>query len=118
MCRGRRVVENAFGLLSARWRIFLKPIETRPAVVDNIVTACCALHNFIIDEGPSIARLVDAEGKDGQWRKIGEMQQAEGICLRMHNRAPNAAMRMRQTLMEFYNEEGSVDWQEKYLNQY
>lgn len=45
--RGRRIVENAFGILASRFRIFEKPIPLVPATVDNIVFASCALHNYL-----------------------------------------------------------------------
>ena len=41
--RARRCIENAFGILSQRWRIFLKPIK---ASVKNVL-ACLALNNYL-----------------------------------------------------------------------
>ncbi|XP_061610234.1 uncharacterized protein LOC133468394 [Phyllopteryx taeniolatus] len=46
LSRARRVVENAFGLLSARWRIYHRVIGVKPENVDLIVKATVALHNF------------------------------------------------------------------------
>lgn len=50
LSRGRRVIENVFGIMAVKWRILLKPIETSDATADVIVKAICALHNFVIDE--------------------------------------------------------------------
>lgn len=47
LSRGRRVVENAFGILANRFRIFLTPINMSRDKVVLITTACCILHNFI-----------------------------------------------------------------------
>ena len=44
--RARRISENAFGVLSCRWRIFRRTIETGPEEATNITKACIALHKY------------------------------------------------------------------------
>lgn len=47
LCRARRVVENVFGILTQKWRIFLRPIESDIQTTVHVVKAACCLHNFI-----------------------------------------------------------------------
>lgn len=46
LSRARQVVEHAFGILAARWRVYRKPFECRVELVDKIVNATCVLHNY------------------------------------------------------------------------
>lgn len=72
LCRARRVVENAFGILSQKWRLFYRPMETKVDTSILVVQTACILHNFLIakksDDGmielldpaePQIAALED-----------------------------------------------------------
>lgn len=43
----RRVVENAFGLLSNRWRIFRSPMFLSPTKAKSVILACIVLHNML-----------------------------------------------------------------------
>lgn len=55
LSRARRVVECAFGIINAKFRILWKPIETSPSFADKIVKTICLLHNIILDmEGVDI----------------------------------------------------------------
>lgn len=85
LSRNRRIVENAFGILSAKWRIFRKPIEAKPENVDVMVKATIVLHNYLLSmDGtiepevkyltPLLADYVGEDGKikPGQWRQMTE----------------------------------------------
>lgn len=48
LSRARRISENGFGLLAARFRIFHKPINLDPIKTRLIITACCGLHNYLM----------------------------------------------------------------------
>ena len=47
LTRARRMVECTFGILANKWRIFHRPIDVNPEFCDNIIKACCVLHNFV-----------------------------------------------------------------------
>ena len=44
---GRSVVENAFGILTSRFRIFQSLLQQVPTVVNRVVMACLVLHNLL-----------------------------------------------------------------------
>ncbi|XP_050028799.1 uncharacterized protein [Dermacentor andersoni] len=46
LSRSRRIVENAFGRLKARFRLVLKKMDADITNVPMIVRACCVLHNI------------------------------------------------------------------------
>lgn len=46
--KGRVQVEDSFGILSARWRVFLKRMTLIPKNADKVICACVLLHNFIL----------------------------------------------------------------------
>ncbi|EEC19978.1 hypothetical protein IscW_ISCW013628, partial [Ixodes scapularis] len=50
LSRVRRVVENTFGIMSQRWRILRRSFKATNENVVRIVSACVALHNFLLQE--------------------------------------------------------------------
>jgi len=82
LSRVRRIIENAFGLLSSVFRVFRKPIEVKiEETIVNIVLACVYLHNFLRTQSDStnyysISGCFDSEdASTGEiipesWRKI------------------------------------------------
>ena len=78
LSRARRVIENCFGILAARWRIFSTPIEVSVVNAEGYILAYIALHNYLRQtNNPSYCpnSFVDCEDstrdiREGEWRKI------------------------------------------------
>jgi len=64
--RGRRVVENAFGILASRFRCLLTTLATTPETATKITKACLILHNVMRMRYPALQNAdLDVEGEDG-----------------------------------------------------
>ncbi|KAI7810021.1 putative nuclease HARBI1-like, partial [Triplophysa rosa] len=129
--RARRVIENAFGILVARWRILGRPLECRPDKAVDIVRACCVLHNFLActDEvntavnGYIPANFTDSDTTGspqlGEWRRVvaGDHPACNVFepldpCNLSRTRSSRAAIGVRNDLMAFFQSpNGIVSWQ-------
>ena len=100
--QGRTVVENAFGMLMSRFRIFQSPLQQEPRVVNRVVVACLVLHH------PLRIRYPTAEQED----LAGEGQRTlvfKGSDIPFHG--CNAAKRQRDILRDYFMNEGQVPGQ-------
>ena len=67
--RARDVVENAFGLLAARFRVFHTSLAVHPEKINMIVLAACVLHNFLRRHSSTYITL---ETDAGEWRNCND----------------------------------------------
>ena len=75
--RCRRVIENTFGILTSRFRIFHRTITVQPDYATDIVVACCILHNYMrretqnqdINDASVDQNLPDGSYVGGDWRQ-------------------------------------------------
>ncbi|XP_060860280.1 uncharacterized protein LOC132937465 [Metopolophium dirhodum] len=112
LSRARNVVENAFGILSARFRIFHTPINMKLENIERAVLACCTLHNFLRRNCKDSFMLSNEYNDNSGNINIDK----EGLILtnlqRGHNRhAGEEAKEVREIFLKYFNEEGCVAWQ-------
>ena len=120
LSRARRIVENAFGILSSRFRILLRTLELDVENAMEVVRACLALHNYLItkkDKAYVTSGFMDSENSNGNvvpglwWAIINDQE----ICtLRSnHRERPSSlnAREIRDTIMEYFYDEGAIAFQ-------
>ena len=116
LSRARRIVENAFGILAHRWRCLLSTMQQKHDTVTIIVSACLCLHNMMRVRYPGLQNQdLDREGNDhqitlGAWRNEAMLQDMRNV--HGGNRATNDAKALRVYLKHYYNNVGSVPWQD------
>ena len=123
LSRARRIIENTFGIAASRFRIFYKPILAGVNKVKHITKAVVVLHNFLMTENHTNdnydycpAAFVDNEGPNGMWRS----EVTKGLLpLNRSNSSNNFsrnAKEIRDSFMDYFNNEGAVDWQLERVN--
>ena len=121
--RARRVIENSFGILRARWRIFSRPIIASVENTESYIMACLCLHNYLRQTDNAMycpSGFVDSysstgEYKPGAWRKQDMRGNASGlrpVAPAKGCRSRATAVEVREALKEYVNSEsGLVSWQ-------
>lgn len=119
LSRARRCVENAFGILNARFRCVGRTIHCKPDNAKKIVAACCLLHNFLINQTPDtyipnrFRDLRDENGTfvHGTWRN-NENDTSNNLEFNFTGRQEEEAKTIRNILKDFVNSNvGSVPFQ-------
>ncbi|XP_037570527.2 uncharacterized protein LOC119452447 [Dermacentor silvarum] len=121
LSRARRCVENAFGILVSRWRIYERQINMEPKNADIIVKATCVLHNFLSSNAastycpPGYADFQDMFGtvSSGTWRQGPESTAVFGLEKSKAHNCTRVANAVRQEFLKYFNDEGQVPWQWK-----
>ncbi|CAN8017026.1 unnamed protein product [Ixodes persulcatus] len=120
LSRARRCAENAFGVMSARWRILLRTINLLPENVDYVVKSCCVLHNFLLVRKEHPAAYADQDDDMGNataggWRR--EIPDSARQLLfpleatRARNFGDDADFARKMYMYYFCSPAGEVSWQ-------
>ena len=123
LSRARRVVENAFGILSSKFRVLRAPIALKTASVRCVVLAAICLHNFLRDRQVAVRSMddsVDMEDlqsgqlHEGRWR-LNHRQDGLRNLKPQSGRVAVDAKQLREQLANYFINEGSVDWQWRFI---
>lgn len=118
LSRARRIIENVFGLMSARFRILLKAMNLDPEKAKKVTLACCVLHNFLLTTNKAKyapTQSVDHYNADGElvlgdWRDV----MGTGGMIPLGNGPdyiPVDAKGIREEFQNYFVSEGEVPWQ-------
>lgn len=125
LSRARRCIENAFGIMSAHFRVLRSPVHLDAVKTRKLTLACCALHNFLIANDPekytsssnqnrnSDNNITIALPEESMYPLepiddcIDENQEASG-----DTNIPRNAIQVRKALETYFmSDAGKVDWQ-------
>jgi len=102
LSRARRVVENAFGILSQKFQIYQRTLQSLLENADNIIFATCILHNYLRDQGIGLSDMGSSANVQSNLTKMSNQGGSD------HQNA----FEIRDKFKQFVNSpSGSVPWQ-------
>ena len=122
--RGRRIVENAFGILAQRFRFLQANLALQPTTVQTLTLAACALHNFLRSR-TTYMHSVDIDREDpvthvvheAQWRQAPSNMRNVSSQIGARTRHTDNAKDIRQCLRDYFSSPaGAVPWQDQMIH--
>lgn len=102
LSRARRYIECCFGILVNKWRIFHRPLNVDIDFAENIIKACCVLHNYV--------RLRDGYRYDHTLYET-HLHNFNTEIVRPNARSRNT----RDRFADYFVNEGKLPWQDKMI---
>lgn len=110
LSRARRVVENAFGILANRFRVFRTPIALQPKTAKTIVLASIALHNLL----QTPRKTNTSHERDVELMPFPTVTGLRELRPnRRIGRQSDTAKEIREKLVSYFVSDGKVPWQYK-----
>ncbi|KAK7879819.1 hypothetical protein WMY93_033508 [Mugilogobius chulae] len=109
LSRARRIVENAFGILSTQWRIYRRVLGICPEKADSVVKATCMLHNYMRkNDDTERAPQYPPNPTDNRFQEAG----LEPLHQAGSNNSSREAALIREKFCEYFSSAaGEVPWQ-------
>ncbi|XP_069980042.1 uncharacterized protein [Penaeus vannamei] len=110
----RRVSENAFGILSGKFRVFQRPVQATPANALSTIFAAVVLHNFlrIHSRVPLQQELLETENIDSgvslPHKKVPGIEKLEDIPRKI----ASTAEIVRDSFKTYFNGDSGISWQD------
>lgn len=123
LCRARRVVENAFGIISSVFRVLRKPMLLEADNASSIVVAITHLHNFLRRNQEAMSLYtppgsfddeINGNLRAGFWRQETDSVTSLLPLINQPRRSSHTVKEMRDEIARFCIEEGSLTWQEQF----
>ncbi|KYQ50119.1 hypothetical protein ALC60_10812 [Trachymyrmex zeteki] len=123
LSRARRVIENTFGILAAKWQILNSCINCSPKHAEQIAKALVCLHNFLITSSSEYCPpwFTDTERSNGEteteaWRREINQTLFSNLSRIGANRASQIANEIRNYLKEYFvseigQQQAMLPWQ-------
>lgn len=110
--RARRVVENAFGILANRFRIYKTAILLKPSTVKSVVLATIAIHNMLRAKARSLASEGEEETIENvNLKELVLLKQLQSV--RKSGKLNESGKDIRDNLIKYFMSEGRVPWQDQ-----
>lgn len=106
LSRARRVVENTFGLLAARWRIFRKPIIASDCSVKKIIQASVCLHNYVQKHSNNMRNAhLNSDNL------VSTTEGLQNLGRTGSNTFGRDAANIREAFTDYFCGDGAIEWQ-------
>ena len=119
LSRARKTVENGFGILVSRFRIFHTKISLQPGNASKIVLCCCVLHNILrtlSNNSYSAIGYRDGVGDNGNinkgsWRSEPQSPYVQHTQSTQARHSSHDAEDVRSHFEDYFETRGHVPWQ-------
>lgn len=120
LSRARRIIENVFGIMTARFRVMSDRIHLDAEKSKKVVLACCVLHNYLMTTNkrkyapPNSLDHYNDKGEliEGDWRREVAANTETMFALRRSRTEPvPSAKNVQDEFKSYFIEEGELNWQ-------